>query len=76
MRLLRRVRRVRGVRSVRSRMDAHDWAADVPGLQGLAKRPRRMGGRGLLERRWTTGATLAGSAALGALALRRTHALR
>jgi Predicted periplasmic or secreted lipoprotein len=74
--LLRRVRRVGGVRSVRSRMDAHDWAADVPGLQGVAKRPRRMGGWELLERRWSTGAKLVGSAALGALALRGAHALR
>jgi hypothetical protein len=74
--LLARVRRVRGVRGVRSRMEAHDWAADVPGLQGAAKRPRRMGGRELLEWGWPTGARIVGGAALSALAIRGVRAIR
>lgn len=39
--LLSRVRKVRGVKSVRSNLEAHDWAADVPGLQGAGERPER-----------------------------------
>lgn len=74
--LLSRLRKVRGVRGVRSRMDAHDWAADVPGLQGAAERPRRKRGRELLEGGWPTRITLVGGAALGALALRRARSLR
>lgn len=75
-RLLSRVRRVRGVRSVRSRLEAHDWAADVPGLQGAASRPRRMRAREVLARGWPIGVKLVGGAALGAIALRRARSLR
>jgi hypothetical protein len=74
--LLSRLRKVRGVRSVRSRMDAHDRAADVPGLQGVAERPRWRRGRELLESGWPTRITLVGGATLGALALRRARSLR
>ena len=74
--LLERIRRVGGVRSVRSRMEAHDWAADVPGLQGVATRPRRMGGRELFEWGWPAGARIVGGAALSALAIRGVRALR
>ena len=75
-RLLSRVRKVRGVLSVRSQLDAHDWAADVPGLQGAATPPRRMGGREMLAHGWPTGLKLVGGAAIGALALRRARSLR
>ncbi len=74
--LLRRVRRVRGVRGVRSRMDAHDWAADVPGLQGVAERPRRLAGWEVLDWRWPAGAGIVGGTALGALAVRGVRSLR
>ncbi len=74
--LLRRVRRVRGVRGVRSRMAAHDWAADVPGLQGLARKPRRLAGWEVLGWRWPAGAGIVGGTALGALAMRGMRALR
>ncbi|HEY9425561.1 MAG TPA: BON domain-containing protein [Gemmatimonadaceae bacterium] len=74
--LLRRVRRVRGVRGVRSRMEAHDWAADVPELQGIAIRPRRLAGWEVLGWRWPAGAGIVGGTALGALAVRRARALR
>ncbi len=74
--LLRRLRRVRGVRGVRSEMDAHDWAADVPGLQGVAARPRRLGGWEVLGWRWPAGAGILGGTALGALAVRGARALR
>ncbi|HET7623592.1 MAG TPA: BON domain-containing protein [Gemmatimonadaceae bacterium] len=74
--LLRRVRRVRGVRGVRSSMDAHDWAADVPGLQGAAERPRRLAGWEVLGWRWPAGAGIVGGTALGALAVRGVRALR
>ena len=73
-RLLRRVRKLRGVRGVRSRLEAHDWAADVPGLQGVVERRRRRG-LGLIERGWPTGVKLVGGAALGALALRGARSL-
>jgi hypothetical protein len=74
--LLRRVRRVRGVRGVRSSMDAHDWAADVPGLQGVAEHPRRMAGWEVLGWRWPAGAGIVGGTALGALAVKGVRALR
>jgi hypothetical protein len=74
--LLRRVRRVRGVRGVRSRMEAHDWAADVPGLQGVAERPSRLAGWEVLDWRWPAGAGIVGGTALGALAVRRVRSLR
>lgn len=74
--LLSRLRRVRGVQSVRSRLDAHDWAADVPGLQGKAERPRRMRAGELLARDWPTGVKIIGGAALGALAIRRARSIR
>ena len=74
--LLSRVRKVRGVRSVRSQLDAHDWAADVPGLQGAATPPRRMRGRELLAHGWPTGLKLVGGAAIGAFALRRARSIR
>ncbi len=74
--LLRRIRRVRGVRGVRSSMEAHDWAADVPGLQGVAKRPRRTAGWEALRWRWPAGAGIVGGTALGALAVRGVRALR
>jgi uncharacterized protein (DUF58 family) len=75
-RLLRRVRRVRGVRGVRSRMEAHDWAADVPELQGEASRPRRLAGWEVLGWRWPAGAGIVGGTALGALAVRGVRAIR
>jgi hypothetical protein len=75
-RLLSRLRRVRGVRSVRSRLEAHDWAADVPGLQGVAERPRRLHARELLAREWPTGLRVAGGLALGALAIRTARSFR
>lgn len=75
-RLLSRLRKVRGVRSVRSRLEAHDWAADVPGLQGVAERPRRMRPRELLAHEWPTGLRVAGGLALGALAIRTARSLR
>lgn len=74
--LLRRVRKVRGVRGVRSRMEAHDWAADVPELQGVATRPRRLAGWDVLGWRWPAGAGVVGGTALGALAVRGVRALR
>lgn len=74
--LLRRVRRVRGVRGVRSSMEAHDWAADVPGLQGVAERPRRLAGWEVLGWRWPAGAGIVGGTALGALAVKGVRALR
>jgi hypothetical protein len=74
--LLRRVRRVRGVRGVRSRLEAHDWAADVPGLQGVAERPRRLAGWEVLDWRWPAGAGIVGGTALGALAVRGVRSLR
>ncbi len=74
--LLRRVRRVRGVRGVRSQMEAHDWAADVPGLQGAAERPRLLAGWEVLDWRWPAGAGIVGGTALGALAVRGVRALR
>lgn len=74
--LLRRVRRVRGVRGVRSRLEAHDWAADVPGLQGVAERPRRLAGWEVLDWRWPAGAGFVGGTALGALAARGVRGLR
>ncbi|HET7549688.1 MAG TPA: BON domain-containing protein [Gemmatimonadaceae bacterium] len=74
--LLRRVRRIRGVRGVRSRMEAHDWAADVPELQGVASRPRRLAGWEVLGWRWPAGAGIVGGTALGALAVRGVRSLR
>ena len=74
--LLRRVRRVRGVRGVRSRMAAHDWAADVPELQGVASRPRRLAGWEVLGWGWPAGAGIVGGTALGALAVRGARSLR
>ncbi len=74
--LLRRVRRVHGVIAVRSEMDAHDWAADVPGLQGIAERPRRLPGLEEMGWRWPAGAGIVGGTALGALAVRGVRALR
>jgi hypothetical protein len=74
--LLRRVRRVRGVRGVRSRMEAHDWAADVPELQGVATRPRRLAGWDVVGWPWPAGAGIVGGTALGALAVRGVRALR
>jgi Predicted integral membrane protein len=71
--LLSRVRKVRGVQSVHSRLDAHDWAADVPGLQGAVERRSGGGVGGLLERDWPHGMRLAGSAALGAMAVYGTR---
>jgi len=74
--LLRRIRRIPGVRGVRSRMEAHDWAADVAGLQGVAERPRRLAGWEEMGWRWPAGAALAGGAALGMLAARGVRSLR
>lgn len=74
--LLRRIRRVRGVRGVRSEMEAHDWAADVPGLQGVAKKPRLLAGWEVLGWRWPAGAGILGGTALGALAVRGARSLR
>lgn len=74
--LLRRVRRVRGVRGVRSRMEAHDWAADVPELQGMATRPRRLAGWEVIGWRWPAGAGIVGGTALGALAVKGVRAFR
>lgn len=69
--LLSRARRVRGVKSVRSRLEAHDRAADVPGLQGVPE--RQVGRVDLLERGWPLGAGLVGGAAIGALARGSAH---
>jgi hypothetical protein len=74
--LLRRVRRIRGVRGVRSRMEAHDWAADVPELQGAPTRLRRLAGWEVVGWRWPAGAGFVGGTALAALAVKGVRAFR
>lgn len=65
--LLARVRRVRGVRDVENRLEPHESAANVPGLQGGVE---RTGGEfALRQTNWTPAARLLTTVAGGALAV-------
>jgi BON domain len=67
--VIRAVRRLRGVRRVDDRLEVHQTAEGVPGLQGGAARTER--GRSLLPRRWSpTGRVLVGVGGLAVLASR------
>lgn len=67
--LLRRVRSVRGVASIEDRLEVHEHAGNVPGLQGEPQH-RRMGGRlGFREEHWSPTARLTAGLAGGLLAL-------
>jgi uncharacterized membrane protein len=65
--LLRAVRRIRGVRDVESRLDVHEQAGDVSGLQGgvarAGERPE------FLQSHWSPAARLVAGLAGGTLAL-------
>jgi uncharacterized membrane protein len=67
--LLRRVRAVREVASIEDRLEAHEHAGNVPGLQGQPQH-RRMGGRlGFREENWSPSARLTAGLSGGMLAL-------
>ncbi|HEX6966752.1 MAG TPA: SRPBCC family protein [Gemmatimonadaceae bacterium] len=63
---LDRVRSVRGVREVDNRMDEHETAEDVPGLQGGRE---RVGRESALQENWPPATRVLAGAAGGALAL-------
>lgn len=59
--VLSHVARVDGVRHVENRLDVHETAGDIPGLQGESRRP----GRAWLSGRWSPAAQLmAGAGAI------------
>jgi uncharacterized membrane protein len=66
-RLLATVSRVRGVTGVEDRLQAHDYAGDVPSLQGGIVRSGETGE--FLQESWSPAARLAAALAGGALAL-------
>jgi uncharacterized membrane protein len=58
--LLRRVLKTRGVRSVENRLEVHDRAENIPGLQGGSKREQRAE---WLQSNWSPAARCLGAAA-------------
>ena len=56
--LLRRVAAIRGVRDVENRLDVHQTAEDVPGLQGEGRQGRAGGQFELLQSQWSPTARL------------------
>lgn len=66
-RLLSAVRDVRGVREVESRLEVHETAANVPGLQGGTRRPGER--PELAQENWTPAARLVAGVAGAAVAI-------
>lgn len=68
-RLLRGVSAVRGVKSVDNRLEAHETAEGIPGLQGEPPRPKGGEVPELLQKNWSPAARFAVGTAAGALLL-------